>query len=143
MIRRKIIAASVIIVLVGIVAGYVFISLQHKPFHEHANFALYLNGERYNFSQERYMTTEDNEVGLRAFVHMHDMNGGAIHLHTPGMTLGIFFESIGIQLNSTCLVMDNGTSYCSGGKMYVNGGQSNEFDRQVPDLDRILLTFGN
>lgn len=146
---------SMVIVLVAVaiiaVAAYIFYYNQNKsqtPFHEHANFAVYLNGVRYNFNQSQYMTNEGTEVGKRQFVHMHDMNGGVIHLHEPRITLGMFFDSIGIKLNSTCFVLDAGTFYCNSGtntlKMYVNGVQSFEFDRlQLHDLDKVLITFGS
>jgi len=120
------------------------------PFHEHVNFALFINGTQFNFNQSKYMTTEEQEVGLRADVHMHDMNGGVIHLHAPGITLGMFFESLGMSINSSCLTLDNGKSYCDSGentdtlKLYVNGVQSSAFGSlQLHDLDRILVTFGS
>lgn len=143
--------AVITLAVVGIAIYYVPSLLTKKSppaaFHEHANFAVYIDGVRYNFSQTKYIPTEKQEVGLKQFVHMHDMNGGVIHLHEPGIILGMFFDSIGMQLNATCLSLDNGTSYCTSAneslKMYANGFQSNAFD-QLPlhDLDRILISYG-
>ena len=140
-----------IVVLAAVAAGawYFYNNSQQKPaeFHEHANFAVFLNDVQFNFNQSKYMTNESTEVGKRQFVHMHDMNGGIIHLHAPGITLGRFFDSLGMQLNSTCLTLDNGSSYCtsenSSLKMYVNGAQANEFDAlQLHDLDKVLISYG-
>ena len=144
---RSLFVIVAVIAIVAASAAY-FVSLPKKDFHEHANFAVYLNGERYNFSQEKYMTTEENEVGLRALVHMHDMDSGIVHIHKEGVTLGTFFESIGIKLDSTCFVFDDGTAYCNSPdkklKIYVNGVQSYSYDKLgLHDLDKILVTFGN
>lgn len=149
---KKFLIGVILIIAVGAIAIYLTYTSQKQTalaeFHDHANFAVYLNGAKYNFNQSQYMTTEDNEVGKRQYVHMHDMNGGVIHLHEPGITLGMFFDSIGIKLNSTCFILDNGTSYCNSDKstlkMFVNGVQSSDFDNlQLHDLNKVLISYGN
>ena len=114
--------------------------------HYHADFALYINGSSYDFSQEKYMSGDNKS--LSNFVHLHDMDGEVIHKHAEGITLGFFFESIGMKLNSACLVLDDGTSYCNkddkGLKMYVNGKHNDEFaGYDIQDEDKILLSFGD
>jgi len=149
--KQNFVISLVIVAIVGI-SLYWFAKSEtesrHPAFHEHANFAVFLDGTQYNFNQTKYMTEEADEVGLKEFVHMHDMNGGVIHLHKAGITLGMFFESIGIELNSTCFVLENGTSYCNSAdkslKMFVNGQPNNEFDKlQLHDLQKILISYGN
>ena len=117
-----------------------------QEFHIHTNFAVYLNGVQYNFNQTKYMEDESNP--LSALIHIHDMNGGVVHIHQDGFTLGTFFQSIGIKLNSTCFTLDIGAAYCNSGsstlKFYVNGQQSSLYDNyRFSDLDKILITFGN
>ena len=145
--KQKIAGIAIIIIILAAAVLY-FASQKNQEFHEHANFAVYLDGVMHNFSQPKYMPTEDEEVGLHALVHMHDMNGGVIHLHEPGIKLGMFFDSIGIKLNSTCFVLDDGTSYCNSPgkilKVYVNGVESHEYGTlKFHDLDKILVTFGD
>jgi len=150
--QNLVISAVIILVILGILIYFMPSFLPKKsqppPFHEHANFALFLEGVQYNFNQSKYMTNESNEIGKRQFVHLHDMNGGVIHLHASNITLGMFFDSIGVKFNSTCFVLDDGTSYCNSGdntlKMFVNGVQSYEYDNlQLHDLDKVLISYGN
>lgn len=151
--NRQISPLIIVLVLVVLAATvgawYMYNNSNTKPaeFHEHINFAVFLNDVQFNFNQTKYMTNESQEVGERQFIHLHDMNGGVIHLHESGLTMGMFFDSIGMHLNSTCLTLDNGTSYCTSEndslKMYVNDVPSNEFDAlQLHDLDKVLITYG-
>ncbi len=114
--------------------------------HYHADFALYVNGEHYNFAQEKYMSTENKS--LSNFAHFHDMKGNIIHQHASGITLGFFLETLGMRLNDSCLVLDDGNSYCNEGnkelKMYVNGKHNDQFaDYDIQDEDKILLSYGD
>lgn len=113
--------------------------------HWHADIKVYLNGEQLNLSHERYMSTEEHT--LSNFAHLHDGNGNIVHKHASGITLGFFFQTLGIGLNSSCLTLDNGTNYCTNEaetlKFYVNGKQNSQFDSyDFKDEDRILITYG-
>ncbi len=114
--------------------------------HYHADFKVYLNGEQFNFSQTKYMST--NQSKLSNFVHLHDSNGEVIHKHISGATLGEFFTSLNMTFNSTCFVTDMRHAFCNNGdkqlKFFVNGIKRNEYDGyDFQDLDRILITFGS
>ena len=152
-ITKKLIILGIIIAI-AVMAGKVFLdSPTATPeigvvggIHYHADFAMYINGEKYNFSQEKYMSTDNKS--LSNFVHLHDMNGKVIHKHASGITLGFFLETLGMKLNDTCLVLDDGTSYCNEGnkewKMYVNGKHNDEFaEYDVQDEDKVLLSYGD
>lgn len=138
--------------------------------HLHADFAVYLNGERFNFAQEKYMTESKTDASRR--VHLHDLDGNVIHVHAAGVTLGEFFESIGMKLETTwatetmCLTLDDGTPYCApiwgchpqngtGETICVDPGpdspvlhivvngqtvEANE-DYVLKDLDRVLVSY--
>lgn len=150
-ITKKLLVLGFIIAVV-VIAGNIILE-RNTPeigvvgdIHYHAGFAMYINGQRYNFSQEKYMSTENKT--LSNFAHLHDLNGNIIHKHASGVTLGFFFETLGMELNDTCLILDDGTSYCNDGnkelKMYVDGehnDESAEYDLQ--DEDRILLSYGD
>jgi len=106
---------------------------------------MYLNGPRYNFSQEKYMSAENKS--LSNFVHLHDLNGKVIHQHASGITLGFFLETLGMKLTDTCLTLDDGTAYCNSGnkilKLYVNGEANTGYENyDLQDEDRILLSYG-
>ncbi len=137
-------------VLVLALAVFVALSLTvesgtPEDFHTHADFKLYLNGEQFDFSAEKYMSSNGRQ--LNPFMHLHDGEGEVIHQHFPNISVGSFFKSLGMQFNSTCIVLDDATSYCSNAEgtlgIYVNGVPNNQFaDYVFNDLDRVLITYG-
>ncbi|MGV8084843.1 MAG: hypothetical protein ACP5N9_01165 [Candidatus Bilamarchaeum sp.] len=148
------------LILIGgiiVIGFFIFFILNQKSqpgllgeIHNHADFKVYLNGNQYNFSQEKYMTNKN--LTLSNFVHLHDLNGDLIHQHIKGISVGEFFDSINMTFNLTCFKLDNGTSYCNNGistlKMYVktdkgSWNRNHDLDHyEFNDLDKILITYG-
>ena len=150
-IKVKALAVVMAFIIILIAIMYVQNALTPKtdPYlgdiHVHADFKVYLNGEMFNFTQEKYMSS--NTSKLSQFVHLHDMDGDVIHVHMSTVNLGMFFTSLNMNLNSTCFATENQT-YCNSPqgtlKVFVNGQPNYEFDTYKPkDLDRILITYGN
>ncbi len=116
--------------------------------HEHADFKVYLAGQAVDFSQAKYQSSE--EAGgkeLDASVHLHDGNGEIIHKHQTGVTMGRFFQSLGIAFSKECFQLDGGEKFCNGNgktlQLFVNGQPNTSFDAyEIQDLDRILVTYG-
>lgn len=109
--------------------------------HEHADFKVYINGEMLNLSQEKYMVRSK-------YVHIEDMDGNVIHKHATGITLGYFFDTLGMKFNSSCFVLDTGVSYCNQSdktlKFYVNEERNFEFGEYVIRTpDKYLISYGN
>ena len=114
--------------------------------HEHADFAVYLNGEKFDFTPAKYQSSDTNPLDPDA--HLHDGNGDVTHKHRKGITLGYFFDTIGIKFDSQCFVTDNGKQYCNTAdkklSLYVNGKENTAFGNyEFTDLDRILITYGD
>ena len=114
--------------------------------HEHADFAVYLNGEKFDFKPAEYQSSKTNPLNTDA--HLHDGNGEVTHKHRKGITLGYFFDTIGMKFDNQCFVTDDGKRYCNTAdkklKMYVNGKENSMFGNyEFTDLDRILITYGN
>ncbi len=150
-ITKKLIILGIIIAI-AVIAGKVLLDSGAPEIgivgdvHYHADFALYIDSERFDFAQEKYMSTENKS--LSNFVHLHDLKGNIIHKHAEGVTLGLFFETLDMNLNDTCLVLDDGTSYCNEEnkewKMYVNGKHNDQFaGYDIRDEDKILLSYGD
>jgi hypothetical protein len=147
--------------------------VQNNPaahdYHVHANFAVYIDGQRVDFAQPAYMSEEDSNHVLAKYVHLHDGNGSIIHIHAQNIRLKDFFTSLGIDFNSDCIAFgqrmhcvdtssigaycsfDANTHFCTqpdpdAGKslqLYVNGKINSQGGEYVPrDLDRILITYG-
>ncbi len=118
----------------------------HGEVHIHADFKVYLKGTAMDFSVPKYQTDANNS--LSPFVHLHDGDGNVIHVHYADITLGEFFESLQMKLDSSCFESDTRERYCTNTqkklKLFVNGVFNSEFDHyKIRDLDRILVTYGN
>lgn len=121
---------------------------EYKPFHAHADVALYLNGEKIDLSQEKYMSTPERV--LSKYVHLHDGVGNVVHFHAQNISLKTFLESIGFAFDTEtgCALTDENVSLCANEnnswKIWVNGRDATFGFEYVPaDLDRVLISFGN
>lgn len=114
---------------------------QLEETHIHADFKVYLEGEAVDFSHQRFQSSDQNVVS--SFVHLHDGDGEVVHFHLEGLSLGFFFETLGIVYNETCFVLDSGEAFCEDGRLFVNGVEEGQGPDYLPqDLDRLLITFG-
>lgn len=114
--------------------------------HQHADFALYLDGKKFNFTPAKYQSSETNPLDSDA--HLHDGNGDVTHKHREGITLGYFFKTISMKFDEKCFMTDDSTEYCNTEnkklKMYVNGKENTMYGNyEFTDLDRILITYGD
>ncbi len=114
--------------------------------HEHADIALYLDGKKVDLSQEKYQSTETKS--LHPDTHLHDGNGEILHKHRTLITLGDFFNSVGIQFTDNCFTLDTKEQYCNSGtktlKFIVNGLANDQFDKyELKDEDKILISYGD
>ncbi len=114
--------------------------------HEHADFAVYLDGKKFDFTPEKYQSSDTNPLDPDA--HLHDGVGHVTHKHRTGITLNYFFETIGMTFDDQCFITDDGTQYCNTSekkmKMYVNGKLNEQFEKyEFSDLDKILITYGD
>ncbi len=108
--------------------------------HIHQDFKVYLNGNVIDFSQGKYQVRAPS-------VHVEDNDGDVIHVHATRVTIGMFFESLGMKLSPTCFKTDDGISYCNDNnntlKFYVNNVSNAQFDKYVlRELDKILISYG-
>ena len=126
--------------------------------HEHAGFALFINGQKFDFSPTKYQSDKNDKDEEEAdhdhashqhdpYTHLHDKKGQIIHKHKAGVTLGYFLKTLGMELTDKCLTTDDGTRYCSEEKnslkFFVNGKRSTEYDQyEITDLDRLLISYG-
>jgi len=109
--------------------------------HDHADFKVYLDGQVVDFSQPQYQLQHAN-------VHVEAGDGDVVHMHAAHVTIGAFFQTLGMRFDSTCFTLDTGQSFCNGGgktlKFYVNGQPNAQFDAYVlRHLDRILVSYGD
>jgi len=118
---------------------------ESSQYHAHADFLVYINGEKVDFSVPKYQSTDENH--LDDYVHIHDQNGDIMHFHSEDTGIGEFFTSIGFGLTDSCITTDDGQEYCTDDEnelaLYVNGQKNEQISTFVPrDLDRLLIYFG-
>ena len=114
-----------LLLLVGVIAlifgGIGFLSMpkntgfaslsREEGIHLHADFAVFVNNQRVDFAKQEFMT--DEKQSLSGKVHLHDLNGKIIHVHASNVTIGLFFESLGMKFDSNCVTLFNGSQFCS------------------------------
>lgn len=76
--------------------------------HEHMAFSVTVDGERTDFSQQRYQLQSDH-------LHFEGGDGSTIHKHATGVTIGYTLDTLGMGINASCLEMRDGTTYCEPG----------------------------
>lgn len=122
--------------------------------HFHANWAIYIDGERLDLSDRRYMEevsscyTVEGEVTPQSRVHMHEGNHDVIHVHHQGATWGHLAGNLGIGLGEGYLILDDGTR--------IFDGEDGRFTYVLNDLvltsvhnelitseDRLLISYGS
>lgn len=132
-----------------------------KKIHYHANFAVYINGQREQFKnpalyEETTMCTNENAEDETSDnpnerAHMHDNVNNVVHVEDAAVTWGQFFENLGWSLGATTLVTDQGTVYQEQGSdklhIIINGQDYTDLggiaNRVIKDQDRLLLGFGD
>lgn len=152
---RSLVPAALVGVVVGAL-GFGFLRLAALPprahVHYHANWALWLNGERVDLSADRYM--EDvaacmvgTEVDGRGRVHMHENNPDVVHVHHEGVTWGHLVQNLGWAIGPGWLLTDARQLYAEGDRTrltFILNGLTvpPAHDRMIRPADRLLISFG-
>ena len=109
--------------------------------HDHADFIVYINDERIDFSQDQFQVRSN-------YVHLEGGDGEVIHMHAINLNLGFFVQTLGMRLTSTSISIQGGGLYENGGgrelKVYANGVRiDNPANYIVQRLDKILIIYGD
>ncbi|GIW18048.1 MAG: hypothetical protein KatS3mg064_1205 [Tepidiforma sp.] len=126
------------------------------PTHEHADFAVVIRGERFDFGQPQFISdTEGKE--LSEHVHIHAPRFTVVHVHSTLVTWGEFFQSLGFKLTDpsfpgvtderTCLELPSGEKLCNTASerwsFIANGVPVDGLATvNIGDLDRVLFSYG-
>ncbi len=146
-------------ILVGILAlgAARFIALPElvhdEPVHYHANFVLYLNGERVRLQDQRYMQdvascrVDPTLLSPQDRVHLHQMIDDVVHVHASGVTWGHFFANLGYVLSDDFVVTDSGVRHSAGDgqqlTFVLNGRRAPSIaNQEIRSLDRLLVYQG-
>jgi hypothetical protein len=126
------------------------------PAHIHADFALFIDGEQFDFSMPEFVEEEDE--GAHPYIHIHPERFTVIHVHLSGTTWTEVFESLGFGLKdptlagveeaTTCLAMPDGEELCNGTekqlRFFINDTEVDGIGLlDVQHLSRVLITYGD
>lgn len=121
--------------------------------HFHANYAVFIDGERLDLSGEEYM---EDLASCRVDpllmlpldrTHMHERNQDVVHVHARGVTWGHFFANIGFTLRDDFLRTDERVMYEEAEgrslKFILNGNPiTSAYNELIKTEDRLLISFG-
>ena len=152
---RWFIAAVSLFLGAAIVLGIRFITFKVDAIHYHANFAVYVNGQRQEFKGAQYyseveMCTLNNTVQPNERAHMHDNINNVVHVEDHAVTWGQFFTNLGWIMGPTFIASPDGTIYSENGnsKLHLTldgqdytdlGGMQNVV---IKDKDKLLVSYG-
>lgn len=125
--------------------------------HYHANFALFVNGQREEFKGPQYyqevaVCSSTNDITLpQQRAHMHDNVNTVIHVHDHAVTWGQFFANLGWTLGPTSVAAPDGTVYSENGSgklhLMLNGQDYTDLgglsNAVIKDQDKLLVSFGD
>ncbi len=154
---------GVLKMVVGMVLGVVGVGAARFPTlpalpsaegpHYHANFAVFLNGERLDLSAMHYMqdiaACKANPDLILAVerAHMHEGIHDIVHVHHEGATWGHFFANIGFALGDDFLITDRGERHFAEGDRtlkFIRDGfdMPSVFNNVIESEERLLISFG-
>ena len=108
--------------------------------HSHAAILVKIFGDSFDFSAPAYQIKS-------SWIHFEGRDGGTIHKHATGVTVGYLFETLALGLDDQCFVFQDGRSFCTNEdyslNFFVNDKQVSDIrDLEITEDDRILITYG-
>lgn len=131
---------------------YRIVTYKTMRVHHHANFALYINGERdefksFTFYEEVQACADHGAANPKSRVHMHNQDASLIHVHDNGATWGHFFANLGYGLTDKALQNDDGVFAASDDDKltFILNGQevSTIANRVISSEDVLLINYGS
>lgn len=128
-----------------------FLNYSPETTHYHANFAVYINGEREAFSSPLYYEetntcSTDHDANPLARAHMHGNVADVVHVEDKAVTWGQFFQNIGWDVGAD-FIHSPQSMYLAGQQnklsFMLNGKRvGNVMKQVVGDKDRLLVSYG-
>lgn len=153
---RWFIAAASVLLGAAIILGIRFATYKVDAVHYHANFALYVNGQREEFKGNGYYTevemcTLNTTMVPSERAHMHDNVNNVVHVEDHAVTWGQFFTNLGWVMGPTSIISPDGTVYAENGAnklhLMLNDQDYTDFggmqNTVIKDKDKLLVSFGD
>jgi hypothetical protein len=141
-------------VLLGalLVLGVRFFTYHPEHTHYHANFTVYINGQREQFAdpalyeESGASCTQEEQMTPQERAHMHDNVNDVVHVHDHAVAWGQFFLNLGwlvdakvIETQDQMLLADAGHKIT-----FILNGETidNVSNRVIGDQDKLLVDYG-
>jgi len=153
--RKNALIAAGVFGLIAVIVGYsayTFISQPAAPgtppgagrlgdAHENISLLVRIFGDKFDFTGSAYQIKS-------SYIHFEGREGNTIHRHSSGVTMGYFFETLGITLTDECYTFPDGREFCINEdyslKFYINHEQvPSILDYVANQSDRILVSYGD
>lgn len=150
--RIALLTAGVVLGVLLFVAFRFAVADPPEPTHYHANFAVWVNGERLDLSADQFMEdvgscAAQGAVLPRERAHLHNNNADVVHVHDQGVTWGQLLANLGMAAGNDFLVLPGGALYEAGAgrtmKFILNRRpQFSVTNDLIRSGDRLLISFG-
>jgi hypothetical protein len=156
--KKYLTRSTLIALVIGAVLGFILLAavrlVTYSPerTHYHANFAVYINGERQQFKGPQYyedvaVCSAYKDMTPKKRTHMHNNINDTVHVHDNAVTWGDFFQNLGWVVDNdfiktdTQLYTENDTQKVS---FMLNGqDQPSISNTVIGDEDRLLISYGS
>ncbi|MCZ6916328.1 MAG: hypothetical protein O7I93_06100 [Gemmatimonadetes bacterium] len=137
--------------------GFALLRFFFVPFpetvHYHANFAIFIDGERVDLTADEYMEdlsackVDPSKVLPEERAHMHANNHDVVHVHHGGATWGHFLANIGLGMGADYLITDGRDILLNDGNRklkFVLSGMvvPPMYNRLIESEQRLLISYG-
>ena len=153
--QKKLLSFTLIGFLLGTLwfATLRFMFIEDKTVHYHANFSLYINGEKDPFDdftqyEEVQACSGETKDNPRGRGHLHKPNAHVVHVHDNAVTWNAFFANVGYGLTDKAITVTD--------KVFVDGQDGKELtfilngkvvdtvsNRIIGNKDALLISYGN
>jgi len=152
--RKKLLIALIAGFLVGSIwmIAIRFVNYKNDQVHYHADFALYINGQKdefknFTFYEEVQSCGSDQVNDPKTRVHLHDNVPYVVHVHDAGATWGHLFANLGYTLGDTLVKTDKGVYLdgVDGNKLtFILNGQEvkGAANTTIRSEDVLLINYG-
>lgn len=125
--------------------------------HYHANFAVYIDGNRQEFKGTQYYQEVSICSNSKAITipqqraHLHDDINNLVHVHDHVVTWGQFFENLGWVVGPNFIYSDNGKLYSEDAQNKLNIIINNQdytdltaiTNMVILDKSKLLISYGS
>lgn len=127
------------------------------PVHWHADFALFIEGERFEFDEDEFLSTGEDQ--RNANVHLHEPRYTVVHVHRSLTTWDEFLRDLGFELVDRSTIAGeagspNSLTLPDGKELREENGKTFKFfvdgvlvdgvaNTEIGDLDRVLVSYGD